>query len=202
MALKLGFCGTGGCGKTTTAKILSEKYGWFLPPSAARIVMERNNIKEADQINNTPQQNVQLQLQIWDERLNQENEYAERDVVWDRTLLDHFAYARLRCHSGMTMEQYREREKMVLNNAKSYDAIFYFPMPSWTAPPDGLRDPAPVTRYMIDLLVRDAIEWLKPYCPNIYLLDLRTVNESIGSEWGPAPTIEHRIRQIKPQFLD
>lgn len=142
--MKIGFSGTGGVGKTTAATTLSQRYGWTLPPSAARTVLKEWGITEAQQAGMTKAELWDLQMGIWAERQRQEDYYTSigEETIWDRTLLDHLGYAMLRAGASITQEIYPTLEQRVLDNLATYDLFVFFPKPRWQPAVDEMRDPA------------------------------------------------------------
>ena len=135
--MKIGFTGAGSTGKTTTLELIKDHISIPVLPSTTRQVFERWGINEDAQENMSPEDKWKLQKDIFDNRFNTENQAGE-DFISDRTLLDNYAYCKLRCYLAITEEEDNELKQKVIDNLKNYDAVFYFPM-TFRPVPDGLR---------------------------------------------------------------
>lgn len=125
--MKIGFTGSGGSGKTSVVTFLRGCYPTipFLP-SPARAIFAKWGITEEEQEHMSLEDKIALQNEIYEARFLQEIEYP--NFMSDRTLLDNFAYHVFRCYQGITTAEYVEFHKRTVENLKSYDHIFYFPM--------------------------------------------------------------------------
>lgn len=150
--MKIGMSGTGGVGKTTVLKaILAEFPELKVPVSSAREVFKERGITEAAQREMSPEQLLELQEAItrhwWQQQLD-----LGPNSIWDRTMLDHYAYGVVRNHQSADRDWLFLKEHQVRENLASYSHFFFFPQPkTWEPAPDLMRDPAPATRKLVDL---------------------------------------------------
>lgn len=135
--MKIGFTGAGSTGKTTTLELIKDKLDIPVLPSTTRQVFEKWGINEDAQETMSSEEKWKLQKDIFENRFNTEFQ-AGNSFISDRTLLDNYAYCKLRCYLAITEEEEKELKKRVLDNLKTYDAIFYFPM-TFKPVPDELR---------------------------------------------------------------
>ncbi len=148
----IGFTGTGGTGKTTTAKLLAEHFGLPFHTGVSRSVFERRHITEAIQRDQTPKQNLELQMAIFQAR--QEQIYDNPYGVFDRTLLDHLIYTLYRCGPAVTQAKYHILCGDVLSDLIRHAVIFYCPMVTFRGSSDGFREEGFGYRITIDLMHR------------------------------------------------
>lgn len=153
--LRVGMSGTGGVGKTTVLNAIMDKYPHLQKPiSSPRYVFAKAGITEADQINMSEEAKFELQEQIAAHMLQQFDE-IKGDSVWDRTMLDRYAYGMVRNHSMITQAWLDKYIVYIEDNLASLSHFFFFPQPTtWEPRPDGLRDPSPGTRKLVDLTMK------------------------------------------------
>tara|TARA_B100000745_G_C20136055_1_gene389399 strand:- start:583 stop:1143 length:561 start_codon:yes stop_codon:yes gene_type:complete len=135
--MKIGFTGAGSTGKTTTLNLIKDEVNVPILPSSTREVFKKWNIKEDQQENMSPEDKLLLQNDIFDMRDRIEIE-AGHSFISDRVLLDNFAYSLLRCYLAMGREMVDSKEAQVLENLKTYDLLFYFPI-TFTPIQDEMR---------------------------------------------------------------
>lgn len=158
----IGCMGAGGTGKTTLAKALAEQIKLPFIASSSRPVFERRGITEVDQRHMTPEQQWELQLEIFDARERLENQIAEGTLypdggVADRTLWDQLAYSLLRAHGVMAEEHYLSLALRAQLACKKYDVLFYFPLHTFPGGEDGFRDTAHGSRMVFDAILQRLI---------------------------------------------
>lgn len=154
--LRIGMSGTGGVGKTTVMNAIMETYPHLARPvSSARAVFAELGITEIDQRNMSDEALLELQEKITGHWLQQFHELFYRDSAWERTMLDHYAYGMVRNHKAVGQAWLSRREELLRDNLRSYTHFFFFPQPkTWEPQPDGVRDPAPGTRKLVDLTMK------------------------------------------------
>lgn len=164
MSSFVGFCGTGGTGKTTTAKYLLEHYltDHIFLPSAARGVFKSHGLElESDQDHITPDFRWQLQKAIQVAHRQTQSLHRGSKVVADRTQIDQYCYALLNCHDTLLPDDLKWLEDLVRESLPLYHTIFYFPLVTY--PPESgeaskdMRDPREGKRLAFDLLVKAAL---------------------------------------------
>jgi hypothetical protein len=173
----IGFCGTGGTGKTTTAKLVAEKLGhadpvqsaWKVSPSQARAVLQKWGITEAEQKALEPKDTLKLQMEIWQAKADfDEQASGEKGVhyVCDRTPIDNWAYMLYRCGPAVTEEIYFRLTKRTAAAMLRYAAIYLFPLCTFPSSDDGVRDGAYGVRKTISILMDAGVEmmWQGPSC--------------------------------------
>jgi hypothetical protein len=150
--MKIGMSGTGGVGKTTVLKAILESYPDLkIPVSSAREIFKERGITEAAQRTMNAEQLMELQEAITAHWWKQQQELGLHSI-WDRTMLDHYAYSVVRNHQAADRDWLLRKESQVQENLRSYSHFFFFPQPrTWEPAPDPVRDPAPATRKLVDL---------------------------------------------------
>jgi predicted ATPase len=147
----IGFFGSHGTGKTTTADIVSEKTGCTALTSKSRDVGEVMPInREASHLS---------QLLITTARGNQAMHYSGTPGlhVADRTPLDSLAYTQYQIDNiwPETHDIYiNESKNLVRNTMWRYTALFYFPV-TFHPEEDGTRDGDVNYQDAIDYYIRD-----------------------------------------------
>ncbi len=136
--LRVGFCGAGGTGKTTTANAIVKATGLPFCKSASRVLYERLNMTEEKCLKLPDKDKLDLQFDIFATKINLEkNEY---NFVSDRTLLDHWAYCLMYCGTFMPNDMFLAYEEIVrVHMLSGYSNIFYFPFGYWFEKGDGVR---------------------------------------------------------------
>lgn len=149
--MKLGMVGTGGTGKTTTAKLLEPFTGLTYHPSVPRSVFEELGYTEADQRNMGRHDRWRIQKMIFDRKIQQDHQFPEG--IFDRTLVDHVAYCLYQCNDSIDDTMYRSMMLLAQENSVKYDFILYFPIYDWDVKDDGLRDNKLAYRGTIDAIM-------------------------------------------------
>jgi len=148
--MKIAFTGSGGTGKTTMAKYLSEK--WDVPyiGSVSREVMAEMNVLHEDaQESMTEGMLLELQHAIMQRR---KDKIAGRtSYVTDRCALDNYVYALRRCGAAMTEEARQKWEALAVEDLLSHDLVFYAPAGLFRVEDDGTRTVSPSHQSLMDL---------------------------------------------------
>lgn len=147
----IGCMGAGGTGKTTFAKGLAVRLGLPFIASSSRAVFERHGITETSQRRMTFEQQLKLQLEIFDAREQLEDRIV--DGVADRTLLDQLVYTMLRAHGVVEEEYYLSLMLRAKLRLKRYQFLFYFPLHTFPGQDDGFRDSAWGSRWVFDTIL-------------------------------------------------
>lgn len=162
--MRIGFCGAGGTGKSTTAKLLAQEIGMPLVPSPSRSCFKKHGVKtEDDQNAMSPEQRYSLQYDIFHAIgiLYMEHETG----IFDRTLLDNFNYLMHRCHDIVQKDtlDYMEQTTM-LSLMDPNTKVFFFPLYDWKIESDGMRTQQVAPRVSADLVIRGFLDKHKiPY---------------------------------------
>lgn len=159
--MRIGFTGAGGTGKSTTLAIvvrMLEAFGMGVPVlgSVTRSVFQRRGLTEADQESMSPEDRLNLQMEIFSERRAAEKAIGGA-FISDRTLVDHFAYCLFRNYAVIGDVDHTALLDEAVESAASYDALFYFPI-SFTPPADGLRQAGVAYNYCIDAIISKVID--------------------------------------------
>lgn len=149
---RIGFCGVGGSGKTTIAKLLAEKTGGKFIPGVARDIFNSMGIIEKDQHSMTSEEVYNLQRKIFDAKLFQDENHGGGLEIYDRTLLDHFAYVLYRC-TDIKNSVYDYMFSKVKENSLAYDEIFYLPMPHWKVLSENIRETGKAYMKVMDMII-------------------------------------------------
>jgi hypothetical protein len=155
----IGFFGSHGTGKTTTAEIIAQKTGCNILTSKSRDVGEFWPInREATHVS---------QLLITAARANQALHFSRAPGLWlaDRTPLDSLAYSTYQSDNvwGNTPDIYlNESYNLVKNTMRNYTALFYFPV-MFNPEEDGIRDGDINYQDAIDYYIRDFADTLGIY---------------------------------------
>ena len=150
--MRIGHCGTGGTGKTTLAKALAEVLNLDFRPSVVREVFAEFGWTEANQRKATPEENWRLQREIFERKIFQDQRFG-KDVIMDRTPIDHLAYCLFRCEEALDEQLLRDLEAQAAEEVQKYDLIIYHPIPSWKPKDDGMRENSFAYRTIIDKLI-------------------------------------------------
>lgn len=167
--MKIALTGTGGAGKSTLAALLAKELKEECVPGVMRTVMKEEGIVEADQYKMSDQQKYELQVKGFTARLLQEDQV--KDGIFDRTLLDHYAYILTRCAPMVTQEVVEGFHGLIDNTLVTYDMVVYCPLYNWNFQHDGLRDVKYGPRLAVDLIIRGYLDRLFGKIPLIVLGD-------------------------------
>jgi hypothetical protein len=159
--MKLAFCGAGGTGKTTLAKLIQERYlaDHVLLPSASRTTFEVKGLTEELEKAMTPAALWDLQLEIFRAKMGLDADHE--DFVADRSLLDHWAYCLVQARDGMTARQARDWEAVTKQwMGRTYDHVVYCPIEEfWNGEdPSGIRSAHYPYQVLIDSVIRSYLE--------------------------------------------
>lgn len=148
--ITVGFTGSGGTGKTTTARALAKHLDIPFHPSVVRAVFEKWGIKESSQRDMGVQDLLNIQMEIFNQRRLQiiENPYG----VFDRTLLDCLTYTLYRCGEVISEHAYNELVQKVLHDLDRHTRVFYTPLITFEGSDDDFRESSFGYRATIDLI--------------------------------------------------
>lgn len=156
--VRVGFCGVGGTGKTTTVGLLRD-LGLPYLASPARKIIAAAGLTEKSFSTMTPEEMVRLQKLIFDAKLRQEVE-AE-SFITDRTLLDQVCYGLLRGREAWSESTLKMQEALLKENMQQYVALFYFPMEAFRKADDDFRDTSYAMVLAFDAMLRGFLGKLK-----------------------------------------
>ena len=182
--MKIGFCGSGGIGKSTVLAALAPLIDVPTLPSVARSVFERWKITEADQLGMSPAELWSLQKEIFDARVEAEKE-MNGHFISDRTLVDHMAYCLLRANAGMSTKDFEVYEEKMLFSMNGYDLVCYFPfmLATHVYINDGFRQTDAVYQIAIDRMMMGLLK--------TYGIPFKYVG------FGVVLSVEERVQRIK-----
>jgi hypothetical protein len=150
----IGFCGAGGTGKTTTAKLLASQLHYGFLPSASRDVFKRMGYQqETDQDKLNPNERWLLQRNIQVAHMTSMSDYFGKPVVTDRTQLDQHAYALLYCSSTLSTSDLTWLHDLVERALQFYKKIFYFPLTDFPTNDDRMRTTRQGERLAFDCIL-------------------------------------------------
>ena len=169
--MRIGHVGTGGTGKTKLAMATADALDLQYRPSVVREVFGEFGWSEVDQRSATPEFCWRLQKEMFDRKLYQDKYYG-KDVVFDRTPIDHLTYCIYRCEEALDEKTLKEIEELARVETLKYDVVIYHPIPSWTGQADGLRENQYPYRAVIDAIMlgylnRFEIPYIMPPMANI-----------------------------------
>jgi len=150
--MRIGHVGTGGTGKTMLAMAVADVLDLEYRPSVVREVFGEFGWNEAAQRSATPEQCWKLQKEMFDRKLYQDKYYG-KDVVFDRTPIDHLTYCLYRCERALDEKTLKEIEELARVEMHKYDIVIYHPIPKWTLKSDGLREEQYPYRAIIDAIM-------------------------------------------------
>jgi len=151
--MRVGFCGAGDTGKTTTAVLVADELGIPFLPSISRAVFADLGLTEADQVDMSDEDRWGLQCKILSAKRKQDS--MHEPGVLDRTLLDHAAYCLYRCSGIISRDEYGRLIDEVGDNLRHhYDRVFYFPAGVYPPVDDGFRQGGLAYQTAIDCLIR------------------------------------------------
>lgn len=157
--MKIGFCGTGGTGKTTTARLIQPKVPERFLPSLQREVFREKGLTEEKQKAMTPVEIWHLQREMFVKKIQQD--VSNRNALFDRTPVDNLAYCLYRCSQTITDTELSWLEEEAKTYTEDYDLIFYFPLIKWEVPDDGLREQGFAYRATIDAIILGYLQKFK-----------------------------------------
>lgn len=159
--MKIAFCGAGGTGKSTTAKLVAEATGLPLIPSPSRMCFLKHGVATEDEQNDmTPEARYRLQFDIFHAIKDLYTEH--KDGVFDRTLLDNFNYLMFRCHDIVQQDEIEFCDDVTHYSLMDPDVkLFYFPLYNWKIEEDGMRTMKPAPRFMADYCIRGYLDKYK-----------------------------------------
>lgn len=135
--MRVGFIGAGGTGKTTTMKLLSD-LGLEEVISVVRPTMSRLGETEETMARKSPEERWFIQNEIFRARLTLEERIRnKRDIITDRTLLDHATYCFYYCANVIQDAAAENMNIAVRECLESYDQLFYFPVGLFKTKNDG-----------------------------------------------------------------
>lgn len=153
--LRIGFLGTGGSGRASIAKEISEAFG--IPFLSSREITQP--VIERDGFKYGTGQFIEQFLSIREEELIRKRINLESTLdsfVTDRTTLDHFAYALLSVER-FPEDKIRIMESMCLEHISKYTHLFYFSRPD-TFRENGVRTLNISFHSKIDYIIRGLIQ--------------------------------------------
>jgi GTPase SAR1 family protein len=158
--MRIGFCGSQGVGKTTTANAWLENIEandfdrWLMVPSTARMSKDAGF-----GINREASPDSQLFTMV--ARIAKEDQLERiASVISDRTPLDSMAYTQYQRDNVWkkdTSFYYEMCWELTKSHMDKYDVIFYFPI-GWPPQADGVRDTDPEYQKDIDTRVKSLTE--------------------------------------------
>lgn len=155
--MKIGFCGAGGTGKSTTAKMLQETTGYPLRISPSRAVFALHGCTTEDQQNLlSPEGRYAIQRDIFSRISEQVQEFG--DGIFERTPIDNFFYLLFRCHDIATEHDIETMYLSMTRNMRTFDLVVYFPLYNWKPEADGMRTQLPAARLLTDICIGDLIK--------------------------------------------
>jgi len=189
--VRIGHCGAGGTGKTTLAKALADVLNIDYRPSVVRETFAEFGWTEENQRKASPAQCWVLQEKIFQRKVYQDKYYG-KNMVFDRTPVDHLAYCLYRCELALSEGVLRGLEAVTKETTLEYDLVIYHPIPEWKAEPDGMREDEYPYRRIIDTIIVGYLHSLEiPYiiAPEG---DTKTQRDSIytyidSQEWAHDP---------------
>jgi hypothetical protein len=159
--LRVGFCGAGGTGKTTTAQFIAKELELPILESTSRTIYKAEKLTESIVANMGDESKLELQRKIFKAKVKNDTKYS---YVADRTLLDHWCYCLAYCGEFMPDELFEKMEEQVRIHMKAvYSHIFYFPWGYWQPESDGVRSELMAWQSQIDaIMVGYIVRWNIP----------------------------------------
>lgn len=163
--MRIGFIGAGATGKTTVGKVVSEKSGLPFVPSVSREVFKSRGLVEADQLNMTGFEKLDLQMAIFEAYRDRLKTFEADQVgtkvcgmIADRTLLDHYCYMLYRCNEVMTKGIIDGVSKEVQANLAAFDLLVYCPVGFLDLMNDGFREVNRAYNTLLDAMMVGFLE--------------------------------------------
>lgn len=150
--MRIGHCGTGGTGKTTLAKELAKVLDLEFKPSVVREVFAEFGWTERMQREASAADCWRLQEEIFKRKFLQDKHFG-KDVVFDRTPVDHLAYSIFRCEGVFEEDSLKGWEVRTQEEMRRYDVVIYHPILARKVVDDGMRENNYVYRVIIDNLI-------------------------------------------------
>ena len=176
----IGFCGAGVTGKTTTAKALCAATGLPFIPSTSRKVFEKWELrKEEDQYRLTSHDQMVLQREIFEARMELEASDDFKHGVADRTLADQLAYTMLRGNPHIDQAYFKRHFDEMHRSLGRYTKIFYFPLVTYPTADDGMRETTWGPRFVFDALLREILRRC-PIPANVWTVPEASVDDRVS----------------------
>jgi predicted ATPase len=133
-------------------------YGqWDFMPSTSRTAFQAMGLEREDQQNDlSPEQTIELQFMIQKMFIQQCKVHAQQNMVFDRSPLDHAAYAMLNCASFMRDTDLNHLYDYLKTTLPLFGFIFYFPRVELfgSVLDDGMRSQSEARRACHDWLLQ------------------------------------------------
>jgi nicotinamide riboside kinase len=158
--MRIAFTGAQGTGKTTLIKALSNYLpNYIINEELVRSLVKTSKVKinkEADDAS----QNIITTEHL---RTAVESYYSNKNVIFDRCVLDSFVYAKESYNHNLISKscvEYAASVIDIINKYYPYDIVIYIP-PKLDLVEDGVRDTNIEYRDNIDSIFREVITWHK-----------------------------------------
>lgn len=157
--MKIGFIGTGGTGKSSTALALAKATGLPIIQSPSRECFKRHGIETEDaQLKMSSQARLDLQSDIF--RAITDQVMNIHTGIFERTPLDNFFYLLFRCHDIAENADVQRMDTYVKNGLRRFDLICFFPLLDWAWIDDGMRTNKLAARLQMDYFLSGYIDRL------------------------------------------
>lgn len=123
--MRIAFCGASGTGKTTIAKVVSQRLNLPLNPVGSRSVASEMGYESPYDVDAFGRRS-EFQHKLF--KFKKEWEYKNKSFVTDRTHIDNLAYSIVHDCVGTVTPEFIED---VLRNSLNYTHIFLFPVSSF-----------------------------------------------------------------------
>jgi len=178
--IRIGFTGSGGSGKTTMLKVVSEKLKIPTIPEGIRSYLKANGISHLRELGD--EGTIKLQEEVLSRKIKAESKFDA--FITDRTTLDNAAYAlRWLSRCQECQEWLNDYINKCLTYARNYyDIIFFFPCGMFELEDDGIRSGKFWYQYEIDLLLKGLMFntfYQQSHYPAIYVLETISIQERL-----------------------